>query len=376
MDSQLITAILARDRNSTSYKFALLRAVVQCIADHHSHKKKGSEGWVQFPLGILVYYWMLYYFPIVGSDIFIPQMNGEAPSPEEGMQMAIRPEMKKLTEHYRDLGSNAFAQFKMDIDLGNIPGFMMGDFLKAAKKIRKTIIKMPMKHLGFSQYEEHYHLMRKGASGRLSRVSLYHLIAGCGTFEIKKDLYEMLLELGPVIVGEESILNSWATYTTRAADLNQNVPDLQHNRILDVLSISHQDIRDTNEIRRLVALKDELSYCVWTGRRLDTGNLHVDHVIPFSVWQNNQLWNLLPASDTANSNKSDKIPSPELIDKCCDRIIHTWSLYDEHFDKRFKADAYTGLGYSGEGELITAVDSLKFKSEYLIKRRGMPAYDG
>ncbi|WP_418887615.1 HNH endonuclease domain-containing protein [Leeuwenhoekiella marinoflava] len=39
----------------------------------------------------------------------------------------------------------------------------------------------------------------------------------------------------------------------------------------------------------------------------------MDHVIPFSVWKNNDLWNLLPAAAHINARKRDKIPAPELI---------------------------------------------------------------
>lgn len=375
INPKIITAILSRDQTSTSYKYALLRAVVQCIANHHSHKKRGSSGWVKFPLGILIYYWLLYYFPIVGNRTFIPQMNGESISPD-GKQMAIRPAIKRLTDHYNMLEGDAFSQFKLDLDLGSYPDKLKDDFLEAAKKVRGTIISMPMKHLGFSQFGEHYSLIRKAESGRLTKVSLYNLIMGAGYFEIREELYQVLLELGPIIVGEESILSSWATYTERAADRISEAPDLDQKAILNLLTQSHHDIRDTQEIRRLVLNNEGLQRCVWSGNKLTENNMHVDHVIPYSIWQNNELWNLLPATNSINTNKSDKIPTPDLINRSSERILETWSIYKENFGDRFLKEAFNGLGYNANEELYKALESLIFKSEYLIEKRGMPAFEG
>jgi CRISPR/Cas system Type II protein with McrA/HNH and RuvC-like nuclease domain len=197
-----------------------------------------------------------------------------------------------------------------------------------------------------------------------------------GYFEIHEELYEVLLELGPIIVGEESILSNWATYTERAAGRITEAPDLDQKTILNILTQSHHDIRDTQEIRKLVLQKEGLNRCVWSGNKLTENNMHVDHVIPFSVWQNNELWNLLPATNTINSNKSDKIPTPGLITRSGERILEIWSIYRENFGDRFLREAFNGLGYKQTDDLNSALDALKFKSEYLIEKRGMPAFEG
>ena len=302
-------------------------------------------------------------------------MNGESVTPD-GNQMAIRPAIKKLTDHYNSLKGDAFAEFKLNLDLGSYPEVMDDNFLEAARKIRGAIVNMPMKHLGFSQFGEHYSLIRKAETGRLTKVSLYDLIMGAGYFEIREELYEVLLELGPIIVGEESILSSWASYTERAADRITEAPELDQKEILNILTQSHHDIRDTQEIRKLVRNNKSLNKCVWSGKQLTDHNLHVDHIIPFSVWQNNELWNLLPATNTVNANKSDKIPTPGLITRSGERILETWNIYRENFGDRFLREAFNGLGYKQTDDLDSALEALIFKSEYLIEKRGMPAFEG
>ncbi|WP_048145888.1 HNH endonuclease domain-containing protein [Methanoplanus limicola] len=64
--------------------------------------------------------------------------------------------------------------------------------------------------------------------------------------------------------------------------------------------------------------------------------MSVDHMIPFSVWKNNDLWNLLPALNSVNSKKSDKIPSPALIEKRSDAITGYWDILHEKYRSGLK----------------------------------------
>jgi len=47
--------------------------------------------------------------------------------------------------------------------------------------------------------------------------------------------------------------------------------------------------------------------CVWTARKLKILSYDIDHCFPWSRWDNNDLWNLLPASHLANAAKSEKL---------------------------------------------------------------------
>jgi hypothetical protein len=77
--------------------------------------------------------------------------------------------------------------------------------------------------------------------------------------------------------------------------------------------------RSTIEARKLFSGLDRLE-CVWTGSTLRE-SFDVDHVIPFDLWHNNYVWNLLPASKTANSKKSNKLPSTEILRSRKDCIV-------------------------------------------------------
>lgn len=63
MDSGIflnINKIIERDNKSTTYKFALLRGVIDIIQDN-SPFISYTQDKVYFPIGLLIEKWMLYY---------------------------------------------------------------------------------------------------------------------------------------------------------------------------------------------------------------------------------------------------------------------------------------------------------------------------
>jgi hypothetical protein len=74
--------------------------------------------------------------------------------------------------------------------------------------------------------------------------------------------------------------------------------------------------------------------CVWTGQRLKK-RFAVDHTMPFSIWRNNDLWNLLPTLPRVNAEKSDKIVSLDLLSSSRDRIVYYWGIMKERAESRF-----------------------------------------
>lgn len=101
-------------------------------------------------------------------------------------------------------------------------------------------------------------------------------------------------------------------------------------------------------------------------------NYDIDHVIPFSIWKNNDLWNLLPAQSTINNKKRDKIPSVELITQQKDIIIHYWEIIHKAQEQRFLEEIQVTL--LGNNPIANwqniAFNQLLNTSKYLIETRG------
>lgn len=117
----------------------------------------------------------------------------------------------------------------------------------------------------------------------------------------------------------------------------QKTPSTRPSSIL----LDKEDERTTIEARKLFSGMERLE-CIWTGKTL-RDSFDVDHVIPFDLWHNNDVWNLLPASKAANSKKSNKLPSTDILRSRKDCIVGYWELLRDKDSQRFDKEAETLL---------------------------------
>ena len=71
--------------------------------------------------------------------------------------------------------------------------------------------------------------------------------------------------------------------------------------------------------------------------------MNIDHLIPFSLTKNNDLWNLLPTTKTVNKRKNAKIPTPKVLQEKKKRIMYYWSLMREEYANRFDTEIHISL---------------------------------
>ena len=64
-----------------------------------------------------------------------------------------------------------------------------------------------------------------------------------------------------------------------------------------------------------------------------------DHVLPFSLWRNNDLWNLLPAAPRVNREKADRLPTSNLLKRRKDTIVSYWEAMHQANAIRFENEA-------------------------------------
>jgi HNH endonuclease len=182
-------------------------------------------------------------------------------------------------------------------------------------------------------------------------------------------------------------------YTGYPANADQLFYDLK-NGIVDSHSIETSEMisllkSDYNERDIVQAdkyykqiLENETLSCVWSGREIRSReNMHIDHMIPFSVLRNNDLWNLLPATIKENSNKKDKIPSSGLLANAGvkERIVDRWGdLYLRHGDQ-FRTEVQVALlGRTGFREKSWKNESYRRVSEmchHMIEERGFEPWE-
>ncbi|WP_078347981.1 HNH endonuclease domain-containing protein [Mucilaginibacter pedocola] len=103
----------------------------------------------------------------------------------------------------------------------------------------------------------------------------------------------------------------------------------------------------------------------------------MDHIIPFTIWKNNDLWNLLLARSELNNQKRDKIPSPTLIENRRELITHYWGVIHKHSQLRFQKELQVALlGYeSPDNWHGPAIEQLTKNYDHLINTRGFEAWN-
>jgi hypothetical protein len=62
-----ISKIIERDSKTTTYKFALLRGIIDIIQDNSPYISF-LENRVHIPTGLLIEKWLIYYYPILQSQ--------------------------------------------------------------------------------------------------------------------------------------------------------------------------------------------------------------------------------------------------------------------------------------------------------------------
>ena len=70
-----------------------------------------------------------------------------------------------------------------------------------------------------------------------------------------------------------------------------------------------RDTRKVSERIRTMQSHGQTVNCIWTHKTLNQERYAVDHCFPWARWFNNDLWNLMPATERANMAKGDKLPS-------------------------------------------------------------------
>lgn len=359
-----ISRVIERDSKVSTYKFALLRGTIDVIQDNSPFIKL-KENRAYIPTGLLIEKWILYYFPLLASKIPIPQNFGTA-------QLAFENQLNAIIRYYNQ--SNGLSIFYNDLRRDRLPEAIQSSFRELLMVLKSTITNMPMRYIGNSVYGEHYSIYRKESTGSVypkGPLDLSDIINNSGEFSIPLEYYEAFKLIGSFVGGQDSVLFKWAEFSVSA---NKGLDfNIALDRILQS-PVTERDVSDSKQVYKRLMKAQGTVKCVWTGRNID--NYDIDHIIPFAVWRNNDLWNLLPSSSKVNNNKRDKIPSPEMIDKSAERILSYWAILQNELPFRFSKEIQLGLtgGKFSTNWQSKAIDQLKNTCAYLIDSRGFESW--
>lgn len=322
------------------------------------------DGKVLIPTGLLVEKWLYYYYPLFRMDPPVKQIKSSD-------NLAFGPYFRAVVQHYETQGS--LSKLRSDLHRATVPESVMAPLTDLLMKMQETVTRMPMKHLGQSlnglQYDV-YQLEQRRTKLDL-RQGITAVIASLGSFSIPQAYGEAFTVYGSFISGRDSILMQWAQFTeafTRS--------EFKTSQVLEMLGTEAITDRKTSAAQSLFQqLKREgRLVCIWTGKPLEKWD--VDHIIPFSIWKNNDLWNMLPCSPTANEKKSDKIPSTEALKAAKGRILEYWQLIRSQLQNQFSEEIQLALlgTQMGENWAEDAFQRLSRNCQQLIDQRGYDSW--
>ena len=365
-----INYIIEHDSASSTYKYVLLKSVINA-SQKYDHLINIKNHKANIPLGLIVEQWILDYMPFVFKDIL--QGSSKTTVLDRPMSDIYNNIFKLLNLDTSGEWVYAYIQFTKALQDPNMPLELSKEFLKLSKKIADKIVNMPMKYTGKSEYEFFTPDTYRFGLVTLNNDEIYNssfVLNAFGYFSISEQHYNIFRYLGQTLYGTSTIMAKWKQKTNALNPNQETIKD-----IIEKLSSDTLAIRETASIKKILNHEKE---CIWSGKEIKGKCYDIDHVLPFSVWFNNDLWNLLPTDSSLNRHKKrDRIPTRQLIEKRADIIMRYWDNYEQAMPLLFKSQievALIGKEVTTEKMLDTAIESLCKKSDYLIYDRGHEAF--
>jgi hypothetical protein len=311
-----IESVLNRDKKVATYKLALIRALCDIAMTNFQLAEWREGGKIAIPLEAISEKWLFYYWPLFESEKFLPQIQGESEACTK--PIAFRKLMKELIVTYR--ASGGFTRFTMDYRSSSLKSHQCLIISQILKKIGATIVSGPVTYAGGS--------LKSG------RIFEYDIKTKSVLFST--DIWHELSLMGHWI--NDAILLRWATLTSRLSKGEL----IQPSEVINFLLTDPIPERDVLAVRQIYSSLGSKE-CVWSAQPLGNA-FEIDHVMPFSLWRNNNLWNLLPVTKAVNRQKSDMLPRRDLMLSRKDTMIFYWQILRDRNRNRFDYEARGFIG--------------------------------
>ena len=335
-----IQAVLSQDKKVATYKLALVRALCDVALTQPHRVRWREDGKVAVPFTAVAERWIGYYWRLFEGEGFLPQTAGAWTA--QAHRVGFAAQLAALMGHYRHRGG--LSAYVLDYRAGGLNGGAATASRALLTKTRQVIRAGPVTYA------------KGGTEGLFGHARGDILVDGA--------LWRELSLMGHWI--QDAVVVRWAEETRRLSAENVPVAEVV-DRLLRP-AVDHRRI--TDPARQVYEALPDLR-CVWTGRPLR--RFDVDHAIPFALWRNNDLWNLLPADPKVNNRKRDRLPDRLLLRRRRDTIHRYWDATRAASPARFEAEsrALTGVADAGLDALfLVLLESVAVTAQ----QRGVPTW--
>ena len=322
----LLRHLILLDDKSSTYKLALLRVLVRIADSCRGAVLRRNEQFVTLPFGLVSLYWIKIYKALLLDNQYRQQPGNQ------GCGFA-KDGFKALSEIGHDLRFGA-----------TLTGRRAQILVQALRDARNTIKNMPANFLTLPGIQEPvfpcFSLPVRKAGDLTIDLSF---LSSFGEFQIPTYLWDAMTHYACWI--EPAINNEWCQIMMAYHRKQGEAVGL--GELYEALAWKN-DARSTSEVRTIVEgmrADHTAPDCVWTGHSLARKKYEIDHCFPYANWFNNDLWNLMPATEDANGKKSNKLPAGELLLGSKDRILGWWErgYIEGSNESRFYTEATASL---------------------------------
>lgn len=318
-----LAAVLRHDAKTTTYKFALVRALNDLALEF-----PWSGGDVVVPLRRIAERWLVSYWPFVGPT---PVWQGARATrggiPRQDLSFrpaltALRSAWDALPGSRPDPAGGALLLADLRVGRGRLPPDVVALAERALSAIA-VAVRQPVRFAGPGR--GHGVFGPPAPAAALAGHPLPGTSPGEVALRVPAALWRTLTELSLWV--EALCLQQWSLFLERVAQ----TPAVSRGEAFTLLTATPAGrvplTWERHEVR-LLLLGGVPLRCPWTGTLLDAGRFDLDHVVPLSAHPINELWNLVPSDPQHNMHvKRGRIPSAGRLQLAQPRLADIYAAY-------------------------------------------------
>lgn len=366
----LLRHVILNDNKSSTYKLGLLRTLCRIADGAGGMAHAEDDNYVSIPMGLVALTWIRLYKPLLANNL---------PQNPQNRKGGVHLDFAK--EAFQRLTSVSHHDLSVGARFSGVTGAALNEALKSAAS---NIVKMPRKHITYPNSKRPVLLYSvRGAVTKLRptdvRIDETYL-SSFGKMRVPTHLWTAIQRFAAWI--EPAILAEWKRETHKYA-VTQKRP-LNEAKLSEAMTWSDPDRNveiPRKRAEQLLAARH--LYCVWSGKRLRTNMLHIDHCFPWAAWPCGDLWNLMPTHPKVNQEKRDRLPAERLMRAAHDRILDWWdAAYRESPGRsladRFSLEASMSLPgmVAADGDLDSYYSALSLQRLRLKQNQQVPEWAG
>lgn len=310
---QLLATILKHDSKTTSYKFALLRALNDVVLGYPDLALTGELP-VAVPLVRLAEWWLAYYWPFADPEHPILQGRPARRGDTTGHDLGLRPTLAQLRAAWQPLavgpgragdGYFLLTELRTPRRRAQYPAELLSAYDQARQAAVKALA-MPINHAGTQEQSVF------PAPVRL-RDAVATALPGTNPNEkcllVPAYLWRACHRLSLYV--EALCVHEWSLFTER---LGAALRGEAYARLTARPDNRRPLTWERNQVDVLL-LEQHRFVCPWTRKVITRpDDYDLDHLLPLSFYPVNELWNLLPVDRKFNQRtKRNRLPSAESL---------------------------------------------------------------